>query len=183
MLLNSNLQNPLWNSANASRKNNSVWRSNHSDLGFVFDSEENPLVPPRLGPFSWTATSKIPSQTQAHIDVAFSNDHRLCDSLSFHGFHGEICSLFEQQNLTQNGSETCDFPIVTPCISRAKHINVRTFSFTILMPLSACPADLLSYAGLALCIVLTPASLSVEPTLRLNATIELSPSVRTITLG
>ena len=38
----------FWNSAHASRKNNSVWRSNFSDLRFVFDSEENPLVPPRL---------------------------------------------------------------------------------------------------------------------------------------
>ena len=30
------------------KKNNSVWRSNHGDLRFVFDSEENPLVPLRL---------------------------------------------------------------------------------------------------------------------------------------
>ena len=30
-------------------QNNSVWRSNHSDLRFVFDSEGNPLVPLRLG--------------------------------------------------------------------------------------------------------------------------------------
>ena len=35
------------------------------------------------------------------------------------------------------------------------------------------PGDLLSYAGLVLCIVLTIASLSFSPTLRLNATIEL----------
>ena len=34
-------------------------------------------------------------QTKARIDVAFSNDRRLCDSLSFHRFHGEICHLFE----------------------------------------------------------------------------------------
>ena len=45
----------------------------------------------RLGPFSWTAPSKIPFQTTAHIDVAFLSDRRLCDSLSFHRFHGEIC--------------------------------------------------------------------------------------------
>ena len=32
------------------------------------------------------------------------------------------------------------------------------------MPLSACPADLLSYAGLVLCVVLTPASLRFSPT-------------------
>ena len=76
----------------------------------------------------------------------------------------------------------CDLPISQPCNLRAKHINVRTFSFTILKPL-ACAADLLSYAGLVLCIVLTPASLSFSPTLRLDATIELSPSVRMITSG
>ena len=33
-------------------------------------------------------------------------------------------------------------------------------------PLSACPADLLSYAGRVLCIALSPASLSLSPTLR-----------------
>ena len=68
-------------------------------------------------------------------------------------------------------------------ILRAKHVAVRTFSFTILMPPSACRAHLLSYAGLELCIVSTLASLSFSPTLRLNATIELSPSVRVITSG
>ena len=66
---------------------------NHGDLRFVFDSEENPLAPLRLDLdlFSWTAPGKIPFQTKAHIDVAFSNNRRLCDGLSFHRFHGESC--------------------------------------------------------------------------------------------
>ena len=61
-------------------------------------------------------------------------------------------------------------------ISQLSHhvTHVQNLSTT---PLSACPGDLLSYAGIVLCIVLTPASLSFSPTLRLNATIELSPSV------
>ena len=58
-----------------------------------------------------------------------------------------------------------------------------TFSLAVLTPLSACPADLLSYAGLVFCIVLTPASLSFSPTLLVNATIELSLSVRLVTSG
>ena len=83
----------FWNSANASRKNNSVWRSNHSDLRFVFDSKENPLVPLRLDLDLSLGLLQVKYlfQTKARIDVAFSNNRRLCDSLSFHRFHGEIC--------------------------------------------------------------------------------------------
>ena len=72
-------QNMILCTSTAAPESSFVWRFNHSDLRFVFDSEKNPLVPLRLGPFSWTATGKIPFQTKAHIDVAFSNDSRLCD--------------------------------------------------------------------------------------------------------
>ena len=130
--------------------------SNHGDHRFVFDSEENPLVPLRLdldlslGPLQ----GKKPFQTKAQIDVAFLSDRRLCDSLSFQRFH-------ELQTLHIMGVKHV-ISQLTPRNSRAKHINVRTLSFTLLTPLSACPADLLSYAGLVLCIVLTPASLRVS---------------------
>ena len=51
-------------------------------------------------------------------------------------------------------------------------LTSELFLSLFLTPLSACPPDLLSYAGLVLCIVLTHASLSFSPTLRLKATIE-----------
>ena len=125
----------------------------------------------RLGPVSWTVPGKYLFRPR-HISTRHSRttvgSAKSCHSI---GSTVRCANYSSNKSCTPYGSDACDLPIVTPCNSPAKQINVRTFSFTILTPLSACPADLLSYAWLVLCIVLTLASLSFSPTLRLNATI------------
>ena len=117
-----------------------------------------------------------------HIDVGLLSDHRLCDSLSFHRFHGEICKLFELQVSHTMGMKH----VISQLSHRVTHVKkyqCANFLFHNSDTTLCVSCFLLSYAGLVLCIVWTPASLSCSPTLRLNGTIELSPSVRTITSG
>ena len=53
----------------------------------------------------------------------FSNDHRLCDILSFHRFHDEICKLFELQIL-----HTMEVKhVISHLLHRAIHVqNIST---------------------------------------------------------
>ena len=136
-------------------------------LGFILDLEENPVMPLRLDLHLSLGLFHVKYLVRPrHIDLTFSSVRRLCDGPSFHRFHGEICATFELQQILH----TTEVRHVIP--------NCHTVHFSCKMtPLTACLADLLSYAGLVLCIVLTPSSLSISPTHRLNGTIELSPSV------
>ena len=163
-------------------KNNSMWRSNHSDLRFVFDSEEIRLVPLRLDLdlsrgllqvkylfrprhiSTWQSRTTVGSAIACHsIGSTVRSAHYLsCKILHTMEVKHVISRLSHHATQVQNMS-TCEL------------------SLSQLSPLSACPADLLAYVGLVLYIVSTPASLSFSPTLRLNATIELSPTVRMIT--
>ena len=169
------------NSANASRKNNSGWCSNHNDLKFVFDSGENHLVPLRLD-----------------LDLAFgllymnyffrpkyiSTKHSWTTVGSATACHSIRSTVRSANYLSLKSYTTEPKHVISLLLHGATHVqNKSTFglSFTILMPLSACPADVLSYAGLVLFIVRLPASLNYSPTLQLNATIGLPPSVRMIT--
>ena len=92
-------------------KNYAVWRAHHCHLRFLFDPEEDPLVPVGFNlDLFWTAPGRTPFLTKGHIDVGLLSDHMLC---------GCDLLIIRAANLTDHGSETCDLPTVTPCNSRA----------------------------------------------------------------
>ena len=77
------------------KKNNPVWRSNHSDLRFVFDSEENPLVPLRLDLDISLGLLQVKCLLRPkHISTWLSRTTTgSAIDCQFHRFHGEICLL------------------------------------------------------------------------------------------
>ena len=120
----------FWNSANASRKT--------IRCGVPTTAISDSSLIPRKVPWchfasTWTflleGLGKIRFQTKAHIGVAFSNDRRLCDSLSFHRFHTEICVFLELQILHTMGVKH----VISQLSHRVTHVqNISTCELSLI---------------------------------------------------